>query len=259
MKKGNYYQKLGKILNNNNFYNTTSFKNDDFRKIDNTCLAKSVSNKSAIILFQKEVKKRNQKRQNNKKVINNFCDSYKNSLNKDKRNKKLNNTFYKNNNSLNINNNTSINNNNIKNKNNNVKKNIKSTNYSSENYSPIENFKKLKKINKIISTKDTNNNITNISVCLTNINMYHKNNENYSPSFCKINKKIKRNAQKKKNSSKSKIRSKTFDYNFINFNDKKNMINNKILKDNDKNKTLMEKKMRYFLDYCKDDIDNILK
>ena len=264
MNKGNYYQKLGKILNNN-FYNTTSFKNDDFRKIDNTCLAKSVSNKSAIILFQKEVKKRNQKRQNNKKVINNFCDSYKNSLNKEKRNKTLNNTFYKNNNSLNIinntsiNNNTSLNNNNIKNKNNKVKKNIKSTNYSSENYSPIENFKKLKKINKIISTKDANNNITNISVCLTNINMYHKNNENYSPSFCKINKKIKRNAQKKKNNSKSKIRSKTFDYNFINFNDKKNMINNTILKDNDKNKTLMEKKMRYFLDYCNDDIDNILK
>ena len=29
--------------------------------------------------------------------------------------------------------------------------------------------------------------------------------------------------------------------------------------ENDKNKTLMEKKMRYFLDYCKDDIESILK
>ena len=261
MKKGNNCHNHGKKLNNNNFYNTTSFKNDDFRKIDNTCLAKSVSNKSAIIIFQKEVKKRNQKRnQNKKKSINNFCDSYKNSVNNDKRNKTLNNTFYKNNNSLKINNNNSINNNNkIKNINNNVKKCIKLTNYSSENYSPIEGFKKFKNINKIISTNDTNNNITNISVCLTNINMYNKNNENYSPSFCKINKKIKKNAQKNNINSKNKIRSKTFDYNFINCNEKINIFNNTLFKDNEKNKTLMEKKMRYFLDYCKDDIESILK
>ena len=260
MKKENELYKLEKILNNNNFYNTTSFKDEDFKKINNICLAKSVSSKSPIILFQKEVKNRNKKQiKNNKYLINNFCDSYiwhKSNINNDKRNKTLNNTFHKKNNILKLNNdnnnyNSIIKNHIIRQNQNNLKKYVKSTNHSSENYSPNENLKKFKNIDKIISTKNANNNITNISVCLTNINMYHKNNENYSPSFCKVNKKIIKNNLKKNNiNKKNKVRSKTFDYNYI---------NNTLLKENDKNKTLMEKKMRYFLDYCKDDIESILK
>ena len=58
MKKGKESFELDKICHiNNKLYNTTSFKKDEFKKIENTCFAESVSNKSAIILFQKQCKK----------------------------------------------------------------------------------------------------------------------------------------------------------------------------------------------------------
>ena len=259
MKKGKQVFELDKIFQiNNKLYNTTSFKKDEFKKIENTCLAESASNKSAIILYQKECKNKNFN-PNKKSNI-----THKNKSKK--RNKTLNNTFYKKNNYLKLNNNNHNNNLNnnllINNKQNFIKKQIKTTNNSSKKYSPNETNKKCKKINNII-TGSTNNNITNISVCLTNINMYHnhKNNENFSPSFYKINKKMK---QKAKNiNSKNKIRSKTYDYPFS-INDKSTSYSNTFTyleskeKEKEKNKTLMEKKMRYFLDYCKDDINSIL-
>ena len=258
MKKGKEAFELDKICQiNNKLYNTTSFKKDEFKKIENTCFAESVSNKSAIILFQKQCKK-----YFNPSKKRNLIHKIKNK--NDKRSKTLNNTFYKKNNYLKLSNNNYNNNLNnniiINNKQKFIKKQIKTTNNSSKKYSPNETNKKFKKINKIISG-NTNNNITNISVCLTNINMFHKNNENFSPSFYKINKKMKQNA--KNINGKNKIRSKTYDYPFGN-NDKSISYNSTFThfdnkeKEKEKNKTLMEKKMRYFLDYCKDDINSIL-
>ena len=256
MKKGKQSFELDKVFHiNSNLYNTTSFKKDEFKKIENTCFAESVSNKSAIILFQKEHKNKNF---NPNKKSNKM---HKDKSKKDKRSKTLNNTFYKKNNYLKLSNNNNNNLNNniiINNKPKFSKKQIKTTNNSSKKYSPNETNKKCKKINKLISG-NTNNNITNISVCLTNINMYHKNNENFSPSFYKINKIMKQNA--KNINAKNKIRSKTYDYPFGN-NDKSISYNSTFTylenKEHEKNKTLMEKKMRYFLDYCKDDISSIL-
>ena len=238
-----------KIYNKNELYKTTYFKKDDFRKIENICFAKSVSNKSAIILFHKRSK--------NKYNIhtNNF--SQKSNLGKDKT---LNNTFHKINDIIKMHKNNSykinkINNSKKYNKN-------KSTNQSSLNYSPIETLKKFKN-KKIIPNNDSssnNNNITNISVCLTNINMFHKNNGNYSPSpspsFCKKIKKIKNkktNLNFNNKNKNQKIRSKTFNSNFLDYYDKI-----KYDKEKEKNKTLLEKKMKYFLDYCKDDIESLL-
>ena len=259
MKKGKQSFELDKIFQiNSKLYNTTSFKKDEFKKIENTCFAESVSNKSAIILFQKQCKNKNFNPNKKNNII------HKNKSKKDKRSKTLNNTFYKKNNYLKLSNNNYNNNLNnniiINNKQQFSKKQIKTTNNSSKKYSPNETNKKWKKVNKMISG-NTNNNITNISVCLTNINMYHKNNENFSPSFYKINKKMKQNS--KNINVKNKIRSKTYDYPFVS-NDKSISYNSTFTylenkeKEQEKNKTLMEKKMRYYLDYCKDDISSIL-
>ena len=235
-------------------HNQTYFPKENFTKVENTCLAKSVSNKRAIILFQKKSKNKNKKKHT---FAYNF-NTYKNKHYEDKRNKTLNNTF-QNVDYLKLHGNKSNKNKkkckNQNNKNNNSK--LNSTNHSNENYNS-KNFYKIK-YNK--SYNKTNNNITNISVCLTNINMINKNDENYSPSFCKI-KKMKKKGLNKKNGNKYNIRSQTFDYNFGNLY-KKNYNNafdeySKKEKEKEKNKTLMEKKMRYFLDYCKDDISSIL-
>ena len=247
----------------NDYYNQSCVQKEDFRKIENTCLAKSFSNKSAIILFQKNStnKFKNNLKQNNKNN-NNFTKHFKIYKNKeydDKKNKTLNNTF-QNGNYLKLKENKSD-----KNKiNKRIKVNLSLNNHSNENYNS-KNFYKIK-YNKSYN-KTNNHNITNISVCLTNINMINKNEENYSPSFCKINKKIHKKIYNKKKVNKNNIRSKTFDNNFGNL-FKKNSYNNtynntfegylKKEKERDKNKTLMEKKMRYFLDYCKDATESIL-
>ena len=236
-------------------HNQTYFPKEDFTKVENTCLAKSVSNKRAIILFQKKSNNKNKKKHT---FAYNFI-KHKSKHYEDKRNKTLNNTF-QNMDYLKLNDNKSNKNKkkckNQNNKNNNSKFN--SSNHSNENYNS-KNFYKIK-YNKSYK-KTNNNNITNISVCLTNINMINKSDDNYSPSFCKI-KTIKKKVLNKKNGNKYNIRSQTFDYNFGNLY-KKNYNNtfdeySKKEKEKDKNKTLIEKKMRYFLDYCKDDISSIL-
>ena len=254
MKNEEEKHKLKKIFNNE-FYNKTYSQKDDFRKIDNTYLAKSVANKSAIILFQKESKNKEIHNYNNIVDNNNFVHnfrSYKNKINYDKISRPLNNTFQKINNVKFHDNNLNNNKNRIKKSKNikNFKIKVSSTNHSGENYS---------KINKNINAK-TNNNITNISVCLTNINMIHKNEDNYSPSFFEVNKRIK---IKNNKNNMNKIRCQTFDHNFGSYN-KKYIYNSTFFenknnkKEKDKNKTLMEKKMRYFLDYCKEDIESFL-
>ena len=237
--KNELNKKEKKYINSNN---RTYAKKDIFRKIENIYLANSILNKSENILFQKELK--NKSIPHNKKINNTLSKVYgdnKNYIKHLKKNRTLNNTINKKYHKLKID---------IESKNKKIKSklksinNIKSTNHSTHNYSSIDNSKNFKKI----LSKDKNN-ITNISVCLPNINIFHKNTVDYSPSFCKINKIIKK--KKNLNKKNNDLRNKTFDYNYnINFDNSKINKNMKNKKLNNK----MEKKMRYFLDYCKDDL-----